>query len=49
MNLKDIKGVIGEKLPVKPTLMAQLSGRKGKLAGVIAAAIALIAAIVELM
>ena len=49
MNLKDIKGVIGEKLPVKPTMMAQLSGRKGKLAGVMAAAIALIAAIAELM
>lgn len=35
MKLKDIKGVIGEKLPVKPAFMAQMGGRKAKVAGIL--------------
>ncbi len=49
MKLKDIKGVIGEKLPVQPALMAKLNNVKVKLAAAIAAVTALIAAISELM
>lgn len=49
MNLKNIKGVIGEKLPVKPVMMAKVMGGKGKIAAVVVAATALIAAIAELM
>ena len=49
MNLKKIKGVIGESLPVKPAMIKHVTGRKGKMAAVAAAAVALIAAISELM
>ena len=49
MKLKDIKGVIGENLPVKPAIITQITGRKAKLVGVFAAVAALIAAISELM
>ena len=44
-----VKGVIGETLPVKSTLLVNLMGSKGKFAAVIAAIAALIAAISELM
>jgi hypothetical protein len=46
---KVAKGVVGEKLPVQPTMMVKLMGAKGKLAAVAAAVVALIAAISELM
>ena len=49
MKLKDITGVIGEKLPVQPALMAKLKNVKVKLAAAIVAVTALIAAIAELM
>jgi hypothetical protein len=51
MNLKKLitKGVVGEKLPVQPVLMAKLMGSKGKVAVVVAAVTALIAAVAELM
>ena len=55
MNLKKLvtkkiaKGVVGENLPVQPTLMVKLMGSKGKLAAVAAAVAALIAAVSELM
>ena len=32
MNLKKIKGVIGESLPVKPAMIKHVTGRKGKMA-----------------
>jgi hypothetical protein len=46
---KVAKGVVGENLPVQPTMMVKLMGAKGKLAAVAAAVVALIAAISELM
>jgi hypothetical protein len=58
MNLKKIaakalkkkaEGVVGENLPVQPTLMVKLMGSKGKVAAVVAAVTALIAAVTELM
>jgi len=49
MNLKAAKGVVGENLPVQPTLMVKLMNVKGKLAAAVAAVVALIAAISELM
>lgn len=36
MKLKDIKGVIGEKLPVKPSFMAKLNTYRVKLAAILA-------------
>jgi len=49
VKLKNIKGVVGENLPVQPTLMVKLMNVKGKLTVAIAAVVALIAAISELM
>ena len=55
MNLKKIiakkaaEGVVGESLPVKPTLLVRLMGAKGKLAAVAAAIAGLIAAFSDLM
>ncbi len=49
MKLKNIKGVVGENLPVQPTLMVKLMNVKGKLTVAIAAVAALIAAVSELM
>lgn len=46
---KVAKGVVGENLPVQPTLLVKLMASKGKLAGVVAAVAALIAAVTELM
>ena len=46
---KVAKGVVGENLPVQPTLMVKLMNVKGKLAVAVAAVTALIAAIAELM
>ncbi len=49
MKLKDIKGVIGEKLPVKPVFMAQMGGRKAKLAGIFAVIAAVAGAISQFL
>lgn len=46
---KVAKGVVGENLPVQPTLMVKLMNVKTKLAVAVAAVTALIAAIAELM
>lgn len=46
---KVAKGVVGENLPVQPTLMVKLMNVKGKLAAAVAAVAALIAAVTELM
>jgi len=46
---KAAKGVVGENLPVQPTMMVKLMNVKGKLAAAVAAVVALIAAISELM
>ncbi len=46
---KVVKGVVGENLPVQPTLMVKLLNVKGKLAVAVAAVTSLIAAIAELM
>ena len=46
---KKAKGVVGENLPVQPTLMVKLMNVKGKLTVAIAAVAALIAAVTELM
>ncbi len=43
------KGVVGESLPVQPTLLVKLMNVKGKLAAAVAAIAALIAAVSELM
>lgn len=43
------KGVVGESLPVQPTLLVKLMNVKGKLAAAVAAVAALIAAVTELM
>lgn len=44
MKLKDIKGVIGEKLPVKPAFMAKLNTARVKLAAILAGVAAFAAA-----
>lgn len=36
MKLEDIKGVIGEKLPVSPTIMAKIIKHKKKVAAILA-------------
>ena len=46
---KVAKGVVGENLPVQPTLLVKLMNVKGKLAAAVAAVAALIAAVNELM
>jgi hypothetical protein len=46
---KKAEGVVGENLPVQPTLMVKLMNVKGKLTVAIAAVAALIAAVSELM
>jgi len=46
---KVAKGVVGENLPVQPTLLVKLMNVKGKLAAAVAAVAALIAAVTELM
>lgn len=46
---KKTEGVVGENLPVQPTLMVKLMNVKGKLTVAIAAVAALIAAVSELM
>lgn len=46
---KVVKGVVGENLPVQPSMMVKLMNVKGKLAAAIAAVVALIAAVSELM
>lgn len=46
---KVAKGVVGESLPVQPTLMVKLMNVKGKLVAAVAAVAALIAAVSELM
>lgn len=43
------KGVVGETLPVKPTVLVRALGARGKLAAVAAAAVALIAALSKLV
>lgn len=46
---KVAKGVVGESLPVQPTLLVKLMNVKGKLVAAVAAVAALIAAVSELM
>ena len=42
MKFDDIKGVIGEKLPVSPTLMASIMKHKKKVAAVLASIAAIL-------